>query len=177
MKKKMKFTLGVISLFSLMLVGSCATIPKNVEGVNDFSKEKYLGMWYEIARFDFKFEKHLIHTSAQYTLKSNGDIKVLNQGYDTLHKKWKQAIGKAKFVGTDQAANLKVSFFGPFYGGYHVIALDSNYQYALVAGSNLNYLWILARTKSIPENVKTDFLTKAKENGFDVSKLIWVKHD
>lgn len=156
---------------------SCATIPKKAVAVKPFDKEKYLGKWYEIARFDFKFEKNLENTTAEYSINENGSIKVDNNGYDTIKKKWKQAIGKAKFVENDNIAKLKVSFFGPFFSGYNVIAIDEEYNYALIAGKNLDYLWILSRETSIPENVKTNYLKIAKEIGYDTSRLLWISHD
>lgn len=171
------------SVYSFILLAvmfgflSCATIPKKAVAVKPFDKEKYLGKWYEIARFDFKFEKNLENTTAEYSINENGSIKVDNNGYDTIKKKWKQAIGKAKFVENDNIAKLKVSFFGPFFSGYNVIAIDEEYNYALIAGKNLDYLWILSRETSIPENVKTNYLKIAKEIGYDTSRLLWISHD
>lgn len=167
----------LIFLLTMIGLSSCATIPKNVSAVTSFDKEKYLGKWYEIARFDFKFERNLNNTTAEYSLNKNGTIKVVNTGYDTLKNQWKQAIGKAKFVGNDSIAMLKVSFFGPFYGGYNVIAIDEEYQYALIAGGSLKYLWILSRETHIPEDVKSQYLTIAENVGYDTSKLLWIKHD
>jgi apolipoprotein D and lipocalin family protein len=156
---------------------SCATIPENATAVQPFEKEKYLGKWYEIARFDFKFERNLNNTTAEYSLNENGSIKVDNQGYNTVKSEWEQAIGKAKFVKGDSIAMLKVSFFGPFYSGYNVIAIDAEYKYALIAGKNLNYLWILSRETIIPDGIKTEYLKIAENVGYDTSKLLWIKHD
>lgn len=156
---------------------SCTTIPKGAEAVKPFYKEKYLGKWYEIARLDFKFEKDLNNTTAEYTLNDNGTIKVNNQGYNTIKDEWTQAIGKAKFVGDENIAMLKVSFFGPFYTGYNVIAIDEEYKYALVAGKNLKYLWILSRETKIPEAVKEKYLKIAREVGFNTDELLWVEHN
>jgi len=156
---------------------SCATIPNNATAVKPFVKEKYLGKWYEIARLDFKFERNLSNTTAEYSLNKNGSIKVDNKGYHTIKKEWKQSLGKAKFVGDANVAMLKVSFFGPFYGGYNVIALDENYKYALIAGGSLKYLWILSRDTSIPEDIKEKYLTIAKNAGYNISELLWIKHD
>ncbi|CDF78182.1 lipocalin family protein [Formosa agariphila KMM 3901] len=156
---------------------SCATIPEKAEAVTPFNKEKYLGKWYEIARLDFKFEKDLNNTTANYSINSNQTIKVENKGYNYKKDKWQEAEGKAKFVDSDSIAKLKVSFFGPFYSGYNVIALEDNYKYALVAGKNLDYLWILSRETFIPESIKQDFLKKAKEIGYNTDDLIWVEHD
>ncbi|WP_413998173.1 lipocalin family protein [Flavobacterium sp. W1B] len=168
-----------ILLISVTMLGlfSCTTIPKNATAVNSFDKEKYLGKWYEVARFDFKFERNLNNTSAEYSLNENGTIKVDNQGYNTVKNQWQQSIGKAKFVRNDSTAMLKVSFFGPFYGGYNVLAIDEDYKYALIAGGSLNYLWILSRETSIPEDIKTKYLAIAEKVGYDTSKLLWIEHD
>lgn len=156
---------------------SCSTIPKGVVPVSNFEKDRYLGKWYEIARFDFKFERGLNNTTAEYTLNANGTLKVDNRGYNIKKGEWKQAIGKAKFVSDERVAMLKVSFFGPFYGGYNVIALDSEYKYALIAGANFKYLWILSRETTIPQDVKESYLKIAKNYGFDTNKLLWIDHD
>jgi len=156
---------------------SCSTIPKGAVAVKSFDKEKYLGKWYEIARLDFKFERGLNNTTAEYSLNSNGTIRVENRGYNIKKEKWEQAIGKAKFVRADDIAMLKVSFFGPFYAGYNVIAIDPDYKYALVAGKNLKYLWILSRDNFIPEDIKTKYLGIAKEIGYNTSNLLWVEHN
>ena len=156
---------------------SCSSIPKGVNAVTPFEKEKYLGKWYEIARFDFKFEKGLNNTTAEYSLRDDGKIKVINRGYNYEKKVWKQAIGKAKYAGDGHTAMLKVSFFGPFYSGYNVIAIDEDYKYALIAGGSLEYLWILSREKYIPENIKTEYLKIAEDYGFNTSKLLWVEQN
>ncbi len=156
---------------------SCATLPKGVSVVEKFEKERYLGKWFEVARFDFTFERNLNNTTAEYTLREDGKIAVKNGGYNYVTKKWQEAKGKARFKGDETKAELEVSFFGPFYGAYNVIALDEDYKYALVAGSNLKYLWILSRTKTMPEKVKSDYLNKAIALGYDISKLLWVEQD
>ncbi|PKP03460.1 MAG: hypothetical protein CVU11_08195 [Bacteroidetes bacterium HGW-Bacteroidetes-6] len=156
---------------------SCRTIPKDVVAVKPFYKERYLGKWYEIARIDFKYEKDLDNTTAEYSLNSNGIIKVDNQGYNTKKGQWEQATGKAKFVGDENIAMLKVSFFGPFYSGYNVIAIDDNYKYALVTGASLNYLWILSRETNIPDSIKNKYLKIAEGFGYNTNNLLWVKHD
>lgn len=164
-------TLMIFALFS------CATIPKKATAVSSFEKEKYLGTWYEIARFDFKFEKNLNNTTATYSLNDNGTLKVVNRGYDTIQKKWKQSVGKAKFVADETVAKLKVAFFGPFYGGYNVIAIDEDYTCALIAGGSLDYLWILSRETTVPETIKTKYLKIAKDAGYDTSRLLWIEHN
>ena len=175
MRRSAKTTL--IALLGIFALNACATIPKGAVAVKPFDKNKYLGKWYEIARFDFRFERNLNNTTATYSLNSNGTIKVVNRGFDYVKNKWKQAEGKAKFAGASDQAMLKVSFFGPFYGGYNVIALDDDYQYALIAGSGLDYLWLLSRTTSIPDSVKNEFLRKAEAIGFNTQNLIWVTHE
>lgn len=176
MKIVKNFCVLIMIVFILNLT-SCSTIPQNAVAVKPFNKEKYLGKWYEIARLDFKFEKDLNNTTAEYSLREDGKIKVVNKGYNTKKEKWSQAIGKAKFVGNENIAMLKVSFFGPFYSGYNVIAIDDNYKYALVAGKNKKYLWILSRETTIPENIKQNYLKIAQDIGYNTSDLLWVIHD
>jgi apolipoprotein D and lipocalin family protein len=161
-----------ISLFS-----GCATIPKGAVAVNNLDKAKYLGKWYEAARFDFSFEKNLNNTTAQYTLRKDGYIGVLNAGYNYKKNKWESAQGKARFRGADTVGELEVSFFGPFYGAYNIIALDPDYKYALIAGKNTNYLWILSREKTIPDDVKQRYVSIAESLGYDTRRLIWVEHN
>ncbi|KUJ61986.1 lipocalin [Flavobacteriaceae bacterium CRH] len=157
---------------------SCgSTIPKKATAVNDFDKARYLGKWYEIARLDFKYEKGLNNVTAEYSVNDDGTIKVDNKGYNVKKDKWEESIGKAKFVKKDNIGMLKVSFFGPFYSGYNVIAIDKDYKYALVAGESLKYMWILSREPKIPESVKADYLIKAQEIGYNISDLVWVEHN
>lgn len=166
-------TLGILGL---IIFNSCsAGIPEKATAIQNFEAEKYLGKWYEIARFDYKFEKNMNQVTATYSKNSDGTIKVENKGYDYVKKEWKQSTGEAKFVNAENEARLKVSFFKPFWAGYNVIDLDENYKYALVAGKNLEYLWILSREKTIPEQIKTRFLEKAQSVGYDTSQLIWVE--
>ena len=173
-----KNSLRVLFAFStLIILTSCSSIPKNAKAVDNFEVSRYLGTWYEIARFDFRFEKDLDNTLAQYSLDKKENVIVLNSGYNYVKDKWTSAEGLAKFRGNGNIAELKVSFFGPFYSGYNVIALDEDYKYALVAGKDLDYLWILSREKTIPESIKQEYLKIAEEVGYDTSGLIWVQHD
>lgn len=158
-----------------LLLTGCQMKPNNAQPIRNFEKEKYLGKWYEIARMDFRFERNLEQTTAEYSLRKDGAIRVVNRGYNTKEHKWVQATGKAKFRGNPREAALKVSFFGPFYSGYNVIAISGDYKYALVAGKNLDYLWILSRHPNIPEEIKADFLARAKAIGYDTDALIWVR--
>jgi len=167
----------LIGILGIVTFNTCSTIPKGVTAVTSFDKEKYLGRWYEIARFDFIFERNLNNTTAQYSINTDGSICVVNRGYNYKTKQWKEAKGKAKFIGDETVAMLKVSFFGPFYSGYNVIAIDNNYSYALVSGKNTDYLWILSRETTIPETIKQNFITLAEKLGYKTSNLVWVEHD
>lgn len=167
----------VLATVSAIIASSCkSTIPEGTSAVKPFDVKRYTGKWYEIARMDFKYEKGLNNVTANYSL-DDGNISVVNRGYDVKKKKWKEATGKAKFVGDPDEAKLKVSFFGPFYSGYNVIAIDPEYQYALVAGESLKYLWLLSRETTMPENIKQEFLDKAKISGYNTEELVWVEHD
>jgi Bacterial lipocalin len=153
------------------------TPPKGIKPVADFDASRYLGKWYEIARLDYYFERGLDHVTAEYSQNKDGTIRVVNRGYSAASMKWKESEGKAVFTGTKSTAALKVSFFGPFYAGYNVIAIDQDYQYALVSGQSRDYLWILSRTPDIPTDIKIKYLEIAREYGFPIHKLIWVKQD
>lgn len=157
-----------------ILLSACASSPGyTLAPVEPFEKAKYLGTWYEIARMDFYFEKDLAKVTANYSANSDGTIKVVNRGYNLKKKVWKQSEGKARFRSNDSIAMLEVSFFGPFYSDYNVIALDPNYQYALVAGKNTSYLWILSRTKTIPDAIRRQYLNQAQSLGFKTDELVW----
>jgi apolipoprotein D and lipocalin family protein len=159
----------------VLLLAGCTGLPDNVRPVNDFKAEKYLGKWYEIARLDQSFERGLTRITAEYSLRDDGGLKVLNRGYSASENKWQEAEGKAYFVGDPTQAYLKVSFFGPIYGSYIVFELDrENYQYALVSGPDKSYLWLLAREPKIKDDIKKTLIAKAASLGFDTSKLIFV---
>jgi len=166
-----------ILLVLVLFLTGCVGIPENVKPVDNFKLEKYLGKWYEIARLDHRFERGLSRITADYSLRDDGGVRVLNRGYSAKENEWKEAEGKAYFVkGTDQGY-LKVSFFGPFYGSYVVFELDhENYQYSLVCGPDKSYLWILARAPDMKKDVKDALVAKAAALGFDTSKLIFVDH-
>ncbi|MDN3583407.1 lipocalin family protein [Mucilaginibacter flavus] len=168
---------GIGAAAVAVFLNSCVAIPKGAKAVQPFDQQRYLGTWYEIARMDFKFEKNLSDVSATYSLNADGSIRVDNKGYNYVQQKWKESIGKAKPVKDASTGRLKVSFFGPFYAGYNVIAVDPGYRYALVAGNNLNYLWLLSREKSIPPAIQSAYLKQAQGLGYDVSKLVWTKHE
>lgn len=174
---KNKIILIILVSFGLFNgLASCSSMPEKAQPVGQFDVNRYLGIWYEIARFDYRFEKDLDNAIAQYSLTADGNVNVVNSGYNFKKNKWVSANGTAKLRGEKNVAALKVSFFGPFYAGYNVVALEE-YKYALIAGKNLDYLWILSREKTIPENIKQKFISKAQEIGYDTSQLIWVKQD
>ncbi len=166
-----------ILLISIVLSG-CTGTPKGVEPVSGFELDRYLGKWYEIARLDHSFEEGLSAVTADYSLQDNGRVKVINRGYNAEKDRWEEAEGKAKFVENADIAHLKVSFFGPFYGSYIVFGLDKqDYQYAFVAGPNHGYLWLLARTPEVSDDVIARFINEASQRGFETDNLIFVDQD
>jgi len=167
-----------IFIVLLLVFAGCIGIPENIEPVDNFNLEKYLGKWYEIARLDHSFERGLTRVSAEYSLRPDGGVKVINRGYSAEKNKWKEAQGKAYLVKRPDQGYLKVSFFGPFYGSYIIFELDhENYQYALVCGPDKSYLWILARTPVLEENILNNLVAKAEEEGFNTSELIFVDQE
>jgi len=162
-------------LFISILMSGCVNIPENVSPVTGFDIDRYLGTWYEIARLDHSFERGLERVTAEYSLRDDGGIEVVNKGLDPQKNRWKEAIGKAYFVGDSNLGSLKVSFWGPFYSSYNIIALDkNNYSYSMVCGPNKSYLWILAREPHMEESLKFELINKAKDLGFETEKLIHV---
>lgn len=166
----------LLTLLLLFLTG-CARIPQHLQPVGNFDVDRYLGTWYEIARLDHSFERGLSHVSAEYSRREDGGVRVLNRGFAAKTSTWKEAEGKAYFLGPPDQGALKVSFFGPFYGAYVILALDPGYQHALVCGPNRSYLWILARTPDLPTDIRQRLIDQAAAAGFDTGKLIFVSHD
>jgi apolipoprotein D and lipocalin family protein len=162
----------------LLLLVSCTSIPDGLQPVTGFELERYMGKWYEIARLDHSFERNLSKVTAQYSLRQDGGVEVVNQGFDQKSGKWEMITGKAFFTEKEDVGSLKVSFFGPFYGGYHIIALDQqDYNYAMVTGPSRSYLWILARDKTLDSTILEELVGKAKKWGFETDKLIYVDHN
>jgi apolipoprotein D and lipocalin family protein len=152
-------------------------MPRGVEPIDEFVLDRYLGKWYEIARLDHSFERGLQQVTAEYSLRDDGGVKVLNRGYSSKSGKWDEAEGKAYFVGAEDQGYLKVSFFGPFYGSYVIFELEPDgYEYAFISGPDTSYLWLLARQPGVSEEVFEHFLTRAGELGFNVSELVVVEH-
>ncbi|MBV5300249.1 MAG: lipocalin family protein [Methylococcales bacterium] len=163
----------MLVLFVLLSSG-CVSIPDNITPVTSFQIERYLGKWYEIARLDHRFERGLTQISAEYSMRPDGGLKVLNRGYSKEKQEWSEAEGRGYFVQSPNEAYLKVSFFGPFFGSYIVFELDTvNYQYALISGPDKSYFWLLARTPTIDDNLKKKLIAKAAALGFDTKKLIF----
>jgi apolipoprotein D and lipocalin family protein len=155
-------------------------VPDNVKVVESIDANQYLGTWYEIARLDHRFERGLENVTATYSLREDGGIKVMNRGFNTKTKEWKEAEGKAYFIDPRKrdgsyTGKLKVSFFGPFYGAYNIIELDKPYyNYVMICGPDKSYFWILSRTPQLAYPIKQHLISKAKELGFATDQLIYV---
>jgi apolipoprotein D and lipocalin family protein len=153
-------------------------LPDGVDPVEGFDLDRYLGKWYEIARLNHSFERGLTRVTAEYSLAEDGGVEVLNRGYSAADQQWKEAKGKAYFVGDSDKAHLKVSFFGPFYGSYVVFGLDRDeYQYAFVAGYDKSYLWLLSRSPEVSEALIERFVESARALGFATDNLIYVDQE
>ncbi len=151
-----------IAIAWIFLLAGCVGIPENVTPVEDFELARYLGRWYEIARLDHSFERGLSRVTAEYSLREDGGVRVVNRGYSEKEGEWKEAEGRAYFVGRTDQGHLKVSFFGPFFGSYIVFELDrGSYQYALVSGPDQSYFWILARRPEMDQELKERLIAKA----------------
>ena len=170
-------------LFALsILAGACRTNSNNdivdVSTIKEFNLNRYMGTWYEIARFNHSFERGLQGVTATYKLRPDGKITVINQGYkNTLNGKLKRAEGIAKQPNPAEPGKLKVSFFLFFYADYYILELDENYQWVLIGSSTNKYLWILSRTPQLDKESLETILNKAKQRGYNTSKLIWVKQN
>ncbi len=161
-------------LLLCLLLTACTSVPDKVTPVSPFELQRYLGTWHEIARLDHSFERGLTQVKAEYSLREDGGVTVLNQGYDASKERWKNATGKAYFVDDSNTGRLKVSFFGPFYGAYNIAKLDADYQIALVIGPNLDYAWLLARKPQLTAAECAPYMAEAERIGIDVDQLIWL---
>ena len=170
--RRILLTIGLVALTG------CLGMPESVRPVSGFELNNYLGKWYEVARLDHSFERGLTRVTAEYRMRDDGGVSVLNRGYAESENEWQEADGKAYFVESPTDGYLKVSFFGPFYGSYVVFELDrDNYSYAFVSGPNTDYLWLLSRTPSVEPEIIEKFIRMSAERGFDTSSLIYVRHD
>ncbi len=169
---------GIVAILASLLLSACLGIPDSVTPVQDFELDRYLGKWYEIARLDHSFERGLEKVTADYSLRDDGGVKVVNRGFSIETKEWNEAEGKAYFVNGPTEGYLKVSFFGPFYGSYVIFELDQeNYQYAFVSGPDRSYLWLLARTPAVPKELIARFINTSRALGFATRNLIFVEHE
>ena len=160
-----------------MLLTGCVSVPDGIQPVEPFDLDRYLGRWYEIARLDHSFERGLSQVTADYSLRDDGLVRVINRGYDMRNDRWKEAEGKARFVREPSKGFLKVSFFGPFYGSYIIFELDQDdYNYALISGPDTSYLWILARQPHLADDIKQRLIATARKKGFETGELIFVEH-
>jgi apolipoprotein D and lipocalin family protein len=162
---------GVSAIAGLLFLSGCTGKKEPpYQPVTGFELQKYLGKWYEIARLPNRFEKDLVNVTATYSMRDDGKVRVQNEG-DKPDGKHKMAIGKAKLAGKPGEGYLRVSFFGPFYADYVVVALDKeDYQYALVASSD-KYLWVLSRKPELDKAIYEQLMQKAQQLGFDTSKM------
>jgi apolipoprotein D and lipocalin family protein len=163
-------------LLSLFLSGCALGPPPGVVPISGFELQRYLGHWYEIARLDHSFERGMTDVSAHYRLREDNSVEVINRGYETAKARWREAVGTARLIGEPTRGSLKVSFFGPFYGGYHIAALDPDYRWSLVIGPDTGYAWILARDKILPAGIREQLVQQAAAAGIDTNALIWVEH-
>lgn len=165
-----------IYLFIGLLVVGCTGIPPGIKPVAGFELNRYLGKWYEIARLDHSFERGLTEVSAEYSLRDDGGVKVINSGFSAESQQREVAEGKAYFIDNADVGRLKVSFFGPFYGGYNIIALDKeHYSYVMIAGYNRDYLWILSRNPTLDPVILQKLVAEAHAKGFATEQLIYLQ--
>ena len=167
-----------LTLSIALLMSGCTGMPDGVRPVEGFELDRYLGQWYEIARLDHRFERGLTQVTAQYSLREDGGVRVLNRGFSNAEGEWQEVEGKAYFVESPDLGHLKVSFFGPLYSSYVVFELDSQeYQYAFISGYNTSYLWLLARTPTVDVGILQRFMERAAALGFDTDAVILVAQD
>jgi apolipoprotein D and lipocalin family protein len=144
--------------------------------VDPFDKERYLGKWNEVARLPNLIEKDLRDLTEEYSLNEDGTIKVVTRAFNKMKNKPVEATGTIKFKGAENRGQLEVAYFLPIFLDYNVLDIDDNYQFALVSGSGMGYLWLLSRESSMPEEMKQRFLQKAAGLGFGVNKLEWLDY-
>ncbi len=177
MNKTRKTLTGALVILIATMNSGCAGVPDGVTTVSEFELDRYLGTWYEVARLDHRFERGMSGVTANYSMRDDGGVSVVNRGFEESKDEWTSATGKAYFVGDSDVGELKVSFFGPFYGGYNIIELDKDdYQYSLVAGPDRDYLWILSRSPQLDPDVLSALVEKAESLGFPTDELIYVDH-
>ncbi|HHP7235269.1 MAG TPA: lipocalin family protein [Desulfobacterales bacterium] len=168
---------SIPTLFLVLGLIGCVGLPEGIEPVDGFDLNRYLGTWYEIARLDHSFERGLSRVTAHYSRREDGGLRVINRGFAEAENRWKEVEGQAEFVRDSNEGYLTVSFFGPFYGSYVIFELDrEDYRYAFVSGPDKSYLWFLARTPEVSEEMTDRFVQRARALGFNTANLIFVKH-
>lgn len=177
MKNFFRTRCGLVSVTLLIVLSACTGVPKGVDTIEGFELDRYLGRWYEVARLDHRFERDLVDVTATYSLRDDGGVRVVNRGFNERKNSWEEAEGKAYFLDDASQGRLKVSFFGPFYGGYNIVELDqANYNWSLVVGPNRSYLWVLARSPDIDPAVRERLVRRAESLGFATDELIFPTH-
>lgn len=162
----------MLPLAVILSLMSCRGATVDNTAVQSVDLNRYLGKWYEIARFDHRFERGMTHCTATYTLQNDGKLRIINRGMKG--DRWKISEGKAKT--TNEPGVLRVSFFGPFYSDYRILLLADDYSYALVGGSSDDYLWILSRSPLLDEKAHATIMQEARRRGYNTDHLIWVNH-
>ena len=177
MKKYCKLLYAFPIVAALLAHSSCQAdnhIKVNNSTVKQLDIHRYMGKWYEIARYDHFFERGMTHVVTEYTLEKDGKIRVINKGIK--NGKAKEITGKGKQPDPKEyPGRLKVSFFLWFYSDYYVLELDNDYQYAIIGSSSDKYLWILSRTPELPKETLDKLLANIKQRGYDLSRLIFVE--
>lgn len=167
-------------LCCLPLLGASCTSSDGIvtTTVPDLDLAKFAGKWYEVARFDHRFERDLVGCTANYSINDDGTIKVVNAGYkESMDGDYKESEGKARRPDDNVPGRLEVSFFLWFFSEYNVMELADDYRYALVGSRTEDYLWILSRTPQLDPIDKQYLLDQAKARGYDTNKLIWVQQN
>lgn len=169
---KIALVLLVIALIVAGVVYGRGTDNIDRRTIPAFDVRRYMGDWYEIARYDHPFERGLVEVRASYRLVADGRVEVLNSGTDLESGKRKTARGKAKL--TTKSGRLKVSFFWIFYSDYNILEMGRDYEWALVGSSSDKYLWILSRTPKLPAATLNHILRLAEQRGYHLDQLLFI---
>lgn len=160
-----------MGIFSGFFAGST----RRIGTVCDVDLARYQGVWYEIARLPHSFERGMEEVTARYTLKPKGIIEVVNSGI--RNGKRVSITGKAGIIDPGCTGNLWVKFFPLMKSSYRIIGVDKeHYEYALVTSKKKSFLWLLCRKPVMDEKTLIEVISKARILGFDVKKMIWVRH-